>query len=49
MPLETDAPRLEQPRELLTKAGYEISEMYEAICAADGRLYSLSCPNLALS
>jgi iron-sulfur cluster protein len=38
----------EQPRELLTKAGYEISEMYEAdMCCGMGGSYSLKLPEIS--
>jgi len=38
----------EQPRELLTKAGYEIAEMYEAdMCCGMGGSYSLKLPEIS--
>ncbi len=38
----------QQPRELLTKAGYEISEMYEAdMCCGMGGSYSLKLPEIS--
>jgi L-lactate dehydrogenase complex protein LldF len=38
----------EQPRELLTKAGYKISEMYEAdMCCGMGGSYSLKLPEIS--
>jgi len=38
----------QQPRELLTKAGYEISEMYEAdMCCGMGGSYSLKMPEIS--
>jgi len=38
----------EPPRELLTKAGYEISEMYEAdMCCGMGGSYSLKLPEIS--
>ena len=38
----------EQPRELLTKAGYEISEMFEAdMCCGMGGSYSLKMPEIS--
>ncbi len=38
----------EQPRELLSKAGYEISEMYEAdMCCGMGGSYSLKLPEIS--
>jgi len=38
----------EQPRELLTKAGYEISEVYEAdMCCGMGGSYSLKLPEIS--
>ncbi|MGB8888157.1 MAG: L-lactate dehydrogenase (quinone) large subunit LdhH [Candidatus Korobacteraceae bacterium] len=38
----------EQPRELLTKAGYDISEMYEAdMCCGMGGSYSLKLPEIS--
>ncbi len=38
----------QQPRELLTKAGYEISEMYEAdMCCGMGGSYSMKLPEIS--
>jgi iron-sulfur cluster protein len=38
----------QQPRELLTKAGYEVSEMYEAdMCCGMGGSYSLKLPEIS--
>jgi L-lactate dehydrogenase complex protein LldF len=38
----------QQPRELLTKAGYEIAEMYEAdMCCGMGGSYSLKLPEIS--
>jgi L-lactate dehydrogenase complex protein LldF len=38
----------QQPRDLLTKAGYEISEMYEAdMCCGMGGSYSLKLPEIS--
>ncbi len=38
----------QEPRELLTKAGYEISEMYEAdMCCGMGGSYSLKLPEIS--